>query len=345
MRILVTGNQGYIGRVLVEMLLKKSYSVVGFDTNYYRDCDLIKDTNYRIQQITKDMRDISMSDLRDIDAVIHLAALSNDPLGELNPEFTESINYQATMRLAKYAKKVGIRRFVFASSQSIYGISSSDKEIDEDSSVVNPITSYARAKWHAERELKKLEDENFAPVFMRPSTVFGASSRLRCDIVFNNFVSCAYTTGQIEIKSDGTPWRPVVHVRDVSMAFIAAIEAPASLVSGHSFNVGIQNGNYTVRELAEAAQRAVPGSSLIFTGELGADERTYRVCFSKIFSVLGNYYKPKWDLITGGNELTDFFNKIEFSERQFRGKACNRLKTIQYLLSSMALNESLRWNI
>jgi nucleoside-diphosphate-sugar epimerase len=179
---------------------------------------------------------------------------------------------------------------------------------------------------------------------MRPSTVFGASPRLRCDIVFNNLVACAHTTGRIEIKSDGTPWRPVVHVRDVSRAFIAGLEAPSDLVARRSFNVGIPNGNYTVRDLAEAAQRAVPGSSLVFTGEHGKDARTYRVSFARILSTLQDYYKPEWDLDRGGRELTDFFRKIGLTEEKFRGRSCNRLQEINSLLSSGEISDDLRWN-
>ena len=344
MKILVTGNRGYIGTVLVEMLLQKSYEVIGYDTDYYKNCDL---TEYisPVKQIAKDIRDISIEDLVGIDAVIHLAGLSNDPLGELVPELTERINYKASAKLAKLAKQIGVKRFIYASSQSMYGISETDRELDEDDNEKTPITSYARAKWLVENELKKLSDDSFVTVCMRPSTVFGVSPRLRCDIVFNNFVACAYTTGKIEIKSDGTPWRPVVHVRDVSNAFIVALEAPKKLVSGKSFNVGVPEGNYTVRDLAIAAQNAVPGSSVVFTGEHGNDARTYRVSFARILSVLKDYYKPEWDLDRGGAELTQFFKKINFTEEQFRGGVCNRLRQIEHLLACEELKNDLRWNI
>ncbi len=343
MRLLVTGNMGYIGTVLVKILLKKAYDVTGYDTDYYKNCDLIEHRS-QIKQITKDIREISIEDLDGIDVVIHLAGLSNDPLGELAPELTHIINYQATVKLAKLAKKTGVNRFIYASSQSMYGISNSDSELDEDSSEKNPITAYARAKWLVENELKELDDDKFVTVCLRPSTVFGVSPRLRCDIVFNNLVACAYTTGKIEIKSDGTPWRPVVHVRDISNAFIAAIEAPSTLVGGESFNVGIPNGNYTVRDLAESAQRAIPGSTLVFTGEYGSDERTYKVGFSKILNKLKNYYRPEWDLDRGAQELVQFFKKINFTEKQFRGSLCNRLQEINYRLSTKEMNKELRWS-
>jgi len=344
MKVLVTGNKGYVGTVLVEILLGKSYEVVGYDTDYYRYCDLSSGYTKPSKQISKDIRDITIDDLYGIDVVVHLAGLSNDPLGELAPELTEAINHRASVKLAKYAKDAGVKRFIYASSQSMYGISKADAELEEDNSEKNPLTAYARAKWLVENDLKKLGNKDFVTVCMRPSTVFGVSPRLRCDIVFNNLVACAYTMGKIEIKSDGTPWRPVVHIRDVSSAFIAAIEAPADLVAGESFNVGILDGNYTVRDLALAAQRSVPGSNLVFTGEHGNDSRTYRVSFAKILDVLKGYYKPEWNLDRGGVELTQFFKKINFTEDYFRGKMCNRLQQINYLISSLELTKDLRWS-
>ncbi|MEK7097526.1 MAG: SDR family oxidoreductase, partial [Patescibacteria group bacterium] len=282
-------------------------------------------------------------DLKGIDAVIHLAALSNDPLGEFDASLTDEINLRATVNLARLTKEAGIERFIYSSSQSMYGVSDTDEELEEDNSKKNPVTAYARTKWQAEQEIKIMKSASFAPVFVRPSTVFGASPRLRCDIVFNNLVASAFTTGHIEIKSDGTPWRPVVHIKDVSAAFIAALEAPLELVSGEAFNVGIPNGNFTVRDLAEAAQRAVPGSNLVFTGEHGSDSRTYRVSFNKILTVLEDYYKPEWDLDKGGKELVDFFKKINFKEEDFRGRKCNRLSQIKYLVAGKKLNNNLRW--
>ena len=259
MTILVTGNLGYIGTVLTEILIEKSYKVVGYDIDFYDGCNIFSFKKPQ-KQIIKDIRDVDIRDLRNIDSIIHLAALSNDPVGELSPHLTDDINLHGTLKLAKLAKKAGIKRFVYASSQSMYGISTTKEELDEDDGQKNPLTAYARTKWDAEKALKKMSSDNFIVTCFRPSTVFGASPRIRLDIVFNNFVSCAYTTGKIEIMSDGSPWRPVVHVRDVSSALIAGIEAPESLVSNQSFNVGIPEGNFSVKELAEAAQRSVPGS-------------------------------------------------------------------------------------
>jgi len=342
MNILVTGNKGYIGSILTQILIEKGYSVRGFDTNYYEGIEKNK-AESEINQIFKDIRDVSKDDLKNIDSVIHLAALSNDPLGEFNPKLTYNINFNATIKLAKLAKQAGIKRFIYASSQSMYGISKINNELDEDNSQKNPITAYAKTKWDAECELKKLGSNDFTVVCFRPSTVFGVSPKLRCDIVFNNLVACAYTTGKIEVKSDGSPWRPVVHIRDVCNAFIAGLEAPKELVSKQSFNIGIKNGNYTIRNLAEAAQNVVKGCSLVFTGEHGRDSRTYRVSFKKILSVLKDYYKPEWDLISGGKDLVEFFKKINFTEEMFRGRYCNRLSQLKYLVKNNRIDNNLFW--
>jgi nucleoside-diphosphate-sugar epimerase len=343
MKVLVTGHQGYIGSVLTGMLNEQGYDVTGLDTGYYEDCLLYEPGFTPAVEIFKDIRDVNEEDLTGVDAVIHLAALSNDPLGELEPSLTDDINFGGTVRLAQYAKKAGVKRFIYSSSQSMYGIAKLDEELEEDRSEKNPLTAYARTKWEAECRLKELSDKDFVVVCFRPSTVFGASPRLRCDIVYNNLVACAYTTGKIEIKSDGTPWRPVVHVRDVCDAFIAGLEAPANLVAGESFNVGIPDGNFTVRDLAEAAQRSVPGSGLVFTGEHGSDARTYRVSFRKIQTVLKDYFRPQWDLDRGGKELVELFRRVNFKEDQFRGRTCVRLAQIRHLLKNSQLNTKLHW--
>lgn len=341
MRILVTGDQGYIGAILIPMLQDRGYDVVGYDAGYFSE-NLLEPFNEDYVHIAKDIRDVSEEDLNNIEAVIHLAGLSNDPLGEFEPALTEDINYGGTIRLAELAKKIGISRFVYASSQSMYGVSNTSSELDEDDSKKNPVTAYAIAKWKAEQRLTSLSSDDFVVTSFRPSTVFGASPRLRCDIVFNNLVACAYTTGKIEIMSDGTPWRPVVHIKDVCSAFIAGLEAPVKLVSGRAFNVGIPNGNFTVRDIAEAAQRAVSGSKLIFTGEHGADSRTYKVGFSRILTELSDYYKPEWNLDMGGKELVEFFDRVGFTQGQFRGKTCIRLKQLSALKDSNILDNTLR---
>ncbi len=343
MNILVTGNQGYIGCVLTEVLTSKDYFVLGLDANFYEPVGTLPKRSKKIKQIKKDIRKISKDDFKGMDAIIHLAALSNDPLGEFDQKLTYNINYKATVHLALLAKKAGVKRFIYASSQSMYGISSTDKELDEDNSKKNPVTAYAKTKWDAELALKDLGDGDFTVVCFRPSTVFGASPKLRCDIIFNNLVACAYTTGRIEIKSDGSPWRPVVHIKDACSAFIAGLEAPESLVANESFNVGIKNGNYTVGDLAKAAKKCIPGASLIFTGEHGKDSRTYRVSFKKILTVLKDYYKPRWNLLSGGKELVDFFKAVKFTEKDFRGRKCNRLSQLKYLLEQGKINSNVYW--
>ena len=340
MKIMVTGDRGYIGSVLIPMLEAKNYNVIGYDSGYFAK-NLLEDFDDNYTKITKDIRDLSLDDLEGVEGIIHLAGLSNDPLGEFSPKLTEEINYHATMRLAELAQTAGVSRFVYASSQSMYGVSNTDYELDEDDSEKNPVTAYAIAKWKAEQHLHQLSTDNFIVTSLRPSTVFGASPRLRSDIVFNNLVACAYTTGRIEIMSDGTPWRPIIHVKDVCSAFIAGLEAPAPIVSGRAFNVGVSNGNFTVRDIAEAAQNAVPGSELIFTGE-HTDPRTYRVSFDRILSELKGYYAPEWSLDLGGKELVNFFDRIGFTEDQFRGRETIRLKQLKHLYKNDFLDPSFR---
>jgi len=340
MKIMVTGDRGYIGSVLMPMLKAKKYEVIGYDSGYFAN-NLLEDIDENYKKITKDIRDLSSKDLKGVDGIIHLAGLSNDPLGEFSPKLTEEINYHATMRLAQLAKNAGVSRFVYASSQSMYGVSNTDNELDEDNSEKNPVTAYAIAKWNAEQHLHGLSTDDFVVTSLRPSTVFGASPRLRCDIVFNNLVACAYTTGKIEIMSDGTPWRPVVHIKDVCSAFIAGIEAPSNLVFGRAFNVGIPNGNFTVRDIAKAAQKSVPGCELIFTGE-HTDPRTYRVSFNRILTELKDYYKPKWDLDSGGKELVEMFKRVGFTNAHFKGKETIRLQQLTYLKDSKRIDNLLR---
>ena len=339
--VLLTGDRGYIGSVLGPLLQGRGYRVTGLDVGYFAEC-LLRPSPVSYRQVTADVRDVGPEIFEGVDAVIHLAGLSNDPLGDFDEHLTDEINRDATIRLARLAKERGVRRFVYASSQSMYGISASDAEQDEDNSEKRPLTAYARTKWESECAIKELAGGGFTVVCFRPSTVFGASPRLRCDIVYNNLVACAYTTGRIEIKSDGTPWRPVVHVRDVGSAFMAGLEAPESLVQGRSYNIGIPDGNFTVRQLAEAAQRAVPGSTLKFTGEHGGDSRTYRVGFNRILTELKDYFRPEWDLDRGGREPVAMFKEVGFTEEQFRGPTCVRLSQLRRLMSSGALSADLR---
>lgn len=344
MKVLVTGNLGYIGSVLTRELALKGFEVSGLDTGFYQGIQEVENPVLD-RQIMKDIRHIMPEDVSGFDAVVHLAALSNDPLGEFNPTLTEAINLNGTLKIARLAKEAGVKRFIFISSQSMYGIADDSAEVQEDTGEKRPVTAYARTKWEAECELKQLESSDFTLVYFRPSTVYGASPKLRCDIVFNNLLACAYTTGKIEIKSDGTPWRPVVHIKDVSKAVIAGLQAPAALVAGQAFNIGIKNGNYTVREIAEAAQSLVKGSDLIFTGEHNVDVRTYKVSFTKIHEVLKDYFHPEWNLIKGGEELIELFKATGFTEEMFRGRYCNRLPQLKYLMSESKIDRDLFWKL
>jgi nucleoside-diphosphate-sugar epimerase len=339
--VLVTGNLGYIGSVLTPLLVERGYRVRGLDSGLFRDC-LLKPALEPPEQIVKDIRDIEREDLDGITAVVHLAGLSNDPLGEVDQSLTEAINYDGSMRLGELAREAGVRRLVYASSQSMYGRAATGAELEEDTSEKNPLTAYARTKWEAEQGLLALRSSGFEVTALRPSTVYGSSPRLRCDIVFNNFVACAYTTGAIEIKSDGTPRRPAVHILDVCDAFIGGLEADAAIVDGRAFNVGVADGNYTVRQLATAAQLAVPDSRLVFTGEHGADARTYSVSFDRILTELSGHYRPVWDLERGGRELHDLLTGAKFTHSDFRGGRCNRLTRINELRESGRVDESLR---
>ncbi|MDC0454707.1 SDR family oxidoreductase [Candidatus Pelagibacter sp.] len=342
MKVLVTGNLGYIGSVLTKKLNQHNFEVIGLDIGYFKDCITSK-TQDPIKQLNKDLRDINEDELKNIDHVIHLASLSNDPLGEFIPALTEEINYSSTIKLAEYAKLNKVKRFIFASTQSIYGISKTDSELQEDSSFKDPITAYAKTKWKAEQEIMKMATDDFCVSALRPSTVFGPSPRFRADIVFNNLVSCAYTSKKIEIWSDGSPWRPVIHVEDVCEAFIACLLAPEKDVNKEAFNVGVPGGNYTVKDLAEAAKKCFPEANLVFLNNTGNDNRTYKVNFDKINTILSKYFKPKWNLNNGGVELINYLKNIDLSQEDFRGKKTIRLKQLAYLKDNDICNDKLKF--
>lgn len=343
MRILITGNLGYIGSVMSNILAKQGHQVIGYDIGYFKDCITSKYIPVK-NQIIKDLRKLEESDLENIDHVIHLASLSNDPLGAFMPELTEQINYEATIKLAEFSKKKKVKRFIFASSQSIYGVSKVDEELDEDSSLKDPITTYAITKWKAEQEIMKMANENFIVCALRPSTVFGPSPRFRADIVFNNLVACAYTSKKIEIWSDGSPWRPVVHIDDVCNAFISCLLIPGKNINKQAFNVGVPGGNYTVKDLAQAAKKCFPESELLFLNQTGNDDRTYKVNFDKINTVLKGYFKPIWNLDNGGLQLVKYFDQINLKSDDFRGKKTMRLKQLTYLKENKLVNNFLEFN-
>jgi len=340
MRILLTGNNGYIGTILTEILLKKGYQVVGLDTNYYQGCQFC-DSGFKIKEIKKDIRKIEKNDLKDIDAIFHLAALSNDPLGVFAPEVTDEINFKATVRLAKLAKEAGIKRFVFASSCSMYGIAG-DEAVTEDSPL-SPVTAYAVSKVNSERALSEMADDNFSPVFLRPGTAYGISPMLRCDLVVNNLTAWAYTTGKIKIMSDGTPWRPVIHVEDFGRGFIAALEAPTGLVHNQAFNLGQNKENYQIKDIANAVKEVIPGCEIEYTHEHGSDSRTYKVSFDKINNKLKDFFHPEWILKKGIIQLYNAFKSYGLTYEEFMEEKYIRLNQVNKLVKEKKLNKELFW--
>lgn len=339
-KVLVTGNKGYIGSVLCGQLREEGFDVYGLDTDFYKDCHFLK-ISQNIPQILKDIRKVEAKDISGFDAIIHLAALSNDPLGALNPQITQEINYQASVSLARLARDNGVKRFVFSSSCSIYGISGQDAVNEE--GTLSPLTEYARSKIESESKIALLADDGFSPIFLRNSTVYGVSPMLRVDLVVNNLVGWAYTTGRIRIMSDGSPWRPLIHVQDICKAFIAALKAPQDLIHNQVFNVGRDNGNYSIRDIGEAIKKVMPRCQIEYTGEHGADTRSYRVDFSKFSQMLGNYFKPTWNIEKGIKELLDSYRRAGFTENDFQGDRFTRLKTIKKLLGDNKVDEFLFW--
>lgn len=339
MRVLVTGHNGYIGSVMVRVLQEAGHTVVGLDTYYFGDCTLGEpDTD--IEAICKDIRDVTVDDLRAFDAVIHLAALSNDPLGELKPDWTYDINHRASVRLAKVAKEAGVQRFLFASSCSMYGAAGND--ILDEEAPLRPLTHYAISKVRTEEDLAMLADQDFSPVFLRNATAYGVSPRLRVDLVLNNLVGWAYTTGKVLIMSDGTPWRPIVHVEDISRAFAVVLVAPREVIHCQAFNVGINGENYQVRQLAQIVQETIPGCKVEYAGQGGPDPRNYRVDFNKLARLVPDF-RPRWNARLGVQELYEAFQRAKFTQEEFQGRKYTRLKQLKYLISQQYLDETLRW--
>jgi nucleoside-diphosphate-sugar epimerase len=341
MRILLTGHDGYIGHVLTPMLLERGHDVTGLDSFLYEGCGFDDEAALQVPQTAKDIRDVTLEDLRGFDAIAHLAGISNDPLGDLAPRTTYSINHEAAVRLAKLAKLAGVSRFVFSSSCSNYG-AAGDDFLAEDSAF-NPVTPYAQSKVWVERDLAPLADESFSPIFLRSATAFGVSARLRGDLVVNNLVGYAYTTGQILIKSDGMPWRPLVHIEDISRAFVAVLEAPRQLVHNESFNVGRTSENYRVREIAQMVSEVVPGAKVTYAGDASPDARNYRVSCDKLAYRLPSY-KPQWSVRRGIEEVYDAFTRFRPSAEEFLSSKFIRLKRIRELQNSGALDQWLTWN-
>lgn len=340
MKILVTGHSGYIGTILTQMLLKSGHQVVGIDIDLYAKCTFGLDDAAPIPSIDCDIRELTVAQLRGFDAIAHLAGVCNDPLGDLFPETTYAVNEKATIRLAELAVEAGIERFVFSSSCSVYGAASQDW-VDE-TSPANPVTPYGASKYQAEGGLLALASDKFSPVLLRSATAYGFSPRIRFDLVLNNLMAYAFTSKRVFLKSDGMAWRPIVHIADISRAFLAAIEAPRQTVHSQIFNVGITTENYRVREIAEIVQRTVPGSSITYAHGAGPDKRSYRVDCSKIAMQLPKF-RPQWTADSGAKELYERYSEFDLAPEDFDGARYQRLAYLKSLLSSGFLDTSLRW--
>jgi len=336
MRVFVTGHMGYVGSVLTNILIKKNYDVTGCDIGYYP-------YNFNEHQIStlkvlkKDIRNLTKTDVEGHDAIVHLAALSNDPLGELYPSLTNEINYLATIKLAKLCKEAGVKRFVFSSSCSSYGI---NEETVNENSPLDPLTSYAKSKVASELELRKLADEKFFPVIMRSATAYGLSPNFRFDLVVNNLTGAAFTTGSVKILSDGTPWRPLVHVEDMSKAFVRVLESETEKVNGQIFNVGTNDDNYRVREIAQFVEEIVPDSKIEYAKNANKDSRSYKVNFDKIRDRIG--YKTKWKLKDGIRSIYEELKKRGLNEKDFNDEKFYRVKYLKALMKKGLLDENLR---
>ncbi len=339
MHVLVTGYDGYIGSVMVPLLQDAGHIVSGLDTCYFSDGAA---ASHLQKALHKDIRDVTEADLQGYDAIIHLAALSNDPMGELNPAWTEEINYLATVHLARLAREAGVQRFLYASSCSVYGMASEDAVATE-SSPLRPLTAYAVSKIRSEEALAELADEHFSPVFMRNATAYGWSPRFRSDLVVNNLTAWAFTTGKIRILSDGTPWRPLVHIEDISRAFCAALSAPRDAIHNQAFNVGRNGENYQIRQVAEIVHKVLPQCEVVIEGmDRPPDPRSYRVDFSKIARALPEFH-PQWDVKQGVEELVRAYDQVGLTEDDFNGSRYVRLARLKELIQTDRLDDSLRW--
>jgi nucleoside-diphosphate-sugar epimerase len=338
-RVLVSGSMGYIGAVLVPMLRERGHDVVGLDIGLYEGCDLGPSTDVE-PTLRRDVRDVTPADLAGFDAVVHLAAISNDPVGQLQPGTTYDINFHGSVHLAEVAKAVGVSRFVFASSCSLYG-SQGDAPVTEDGAFL-PVTAYGESKVLAEQAIGQLADDRFSPTYMRNATAFGFSSRLRGDIVVNNLVGYALTTGEVRLQSDGTPWRPLVHIADISQAVCVALDADRDAVHNEAFNVGANDQNWQIRDVAAMVEAAVPGSKITLADSAGPDIRNYRVDFTKIEQALPQF-RPEWTVRKGVDELVDAYRRHGLTLEDLVGPRFTRLARVRELQAAERLTEDLRW--
>jgi nucleoside-diphosphate-sugar epimerase len=339
MRVLVTGHKGYIGTTLVPLLLEEGFDVTGLDSDLFRECTFDKGM-VGISEVIKDVRDVTPHDVEGHDAIIHLAGLSNDPLGDYDPSLTDDINCQGSVKLARIAKQVGVRRFVFASSCSNYG-AAGDQFLTEDAEF-NPVTPYGESKVKVERAVTQLADKNFSPTYLRASTAYGLSPRLRFDLVVNNLTAWALTTGRVYLKSDGSPWRPIVHVEDIGRAYVATLKAPVELVHDQAFNVGTTSENYQIREIAKIVESVVPGCRIDFAPDAGPDKRNYRVDCNRIARTLHGF-KPQWTARRGVEQLYESFLRVGLKVDDFEGERFKRIAHMKKLIDSGQIDGRLRW--
>jgi len=340
MRVLVTGHKGFIGTILIPLFLKDGHDVVGLDSDLYRRCTYGSGMTV-IPEIIKDVRDVEKEDLNQgFDAIIHLAALSNDLLGDLNSQHTMDINYSATLRIAEIAKEIGVKRFLFASSCSMYG--AAGEAVLDESAQFNPVTTYAESKVKSEAELQNLADDHFSPTYLRNATAYGVSPRIRFDVVVNNLTAWAYTTGKILMKSDGTPWRPLVHIEDISKAFLTLMKAPREKVHNQAFNIGINSENYQIRKVADFVGNVVPDCVISFANDASPDLRNYRVNFDKFHHAFPEN-GLNWTVPSGIRQIYNSYKKIGLNAEDYEGIKYKRIAHIKHLLASGALDESLRW--
>jgi len=342
MQVLITGHLGYVGPWMIRAFKEAGHSVAGLDVGYFKECvDPLDGFPGPDRECVRDVRDVTSADLDGIDAIVHLAALSNDPLGHLDPTLTHAINTEASLRLARLAKRSGIRRFVFASSCSIYGGVGEHGALANETATMDPLSAYARSKVDTEAGLAALADDGFEPVFMRNATAFGVSPRMRFDLVVQNLIGWGFTTGVIRVLSDGTPWRPIVHIADMSRACVAAATAPAAAVAGEAFNIGRDDNNFRIREIAETIVGIMPAVRLEITGEAGPDPRSYRVSFAKAAADLPGY-QADWSLERGGHEIVEWLRSGRLRERDFQSRFFVRLKQLQHLMSERFVDDEIR---
>ena len=339
MKVLLTGADGYIGVIMGPKLIEAGHEVVGLDTGFYRRGWLFDDRRTHPKVVTKDLRAVTIEDLAGYDAVVHLSELSNDPIGENDPGLTMEINHQGSVALAEKARAAGVKRFVYASSCSTYGAGGDEMRTEE--SDLSPQTAYAKCKILVETDVRKLRDDGFSPTFMRNATAYGASPRQRFDIVLNNLCGFAHTTGEIRMTSDGSPWRPIVHIDDICHAMICVLEADPAAVAGESFNVGADSGNYRIREIAEIVARTFPGCELTI-GESGGDTRSYRVSFAKIRRHLPAF-ETAWDAERGAAELKAVFDRIGLTREMFESQPFTRLKELKHLRETGQIDARFYW--